>query len=429
MSYRYSSPIRHRRWSLGVGIIALLALVISACSGSGSGNSNSLSWFFWVGSPAEASAWKHNANMVSDKYPNIHVDFSSTSWTSYWQKLPSEASTHSMPCIAGLQFGYVGSVGNDFIPLNKFVKKYHYDLKPFEKTMLSELSWNGNLLALPYDFGPVVIAYNKDMFNKKNVPLPKAGWTWSDFLSAAKKLTGGGTYGWLPGISNELAYNLTGTPDAYVQNGNFNVDNPTYIDGVKKQAELSYKYKVSPAYSTAPNWATEEFTNSKVAMEATGPWSLIDLKEQSKINLGWVEFPQGPQGMQTYNEGSGFGITKDCKTPDAAFKAITQLVNDKAESYLGSLGRAFPARLSAVPAWKKFAGGDAGDVMEGALKNAKPMEVTTNWNQFNTALTQYQPLVLSGKISAKQFAKDVQQKSGAGKGVNPGDISALINGS
>lgn len=428
MTHSYSSPVRRRRWSFGAVLAAVLALVVSACSGSGSGSSNSLSWFFWVGSPAEASAWKHNAGLVTDKYPSIHVDFSSTSWTSYWQKLPSEASTHSMPCIAGLQFGYVGSVGKDFIPLNKFIKKHHYNLQPFEKTMLSELSWNGNLLALPYDFGPVVIAYNKDLFNKKNVPLPKAGWTWSDFLSAAKKLTGNGTYGWLPGISNELGYNLTGTPDAYIQNGKFNVNNPTYIKGVQKQAELTYKYKVSPAYSTAPNWATEEFTNSKVAMEATGPWSLIDLKEQSKINLGWVQFPQGPNGMHTYNEGSGFGITKDCKTPDAAFKAITQLVGDKAESYLGSLGRAFPARLSAVPAWKKFAGGDAGNVMEGALKNAKPMEVTTNWNQFNTALTQYQPLVLSGKISPKQFAKDVQQKSGAGNGVSPGDISALING-
>lgn len=428
MTFKLPSPTPRKRWTLGTILALTIALVISACGGGSSGNSKSLSWFFWVGSPAEASAWKHNAKLVSDKYPDLHVDFSSTSWDSYWQKLPSEASTHSMPCIAGLQFGYVGSVGKDFIPLNKFVKKYHYDLKPFVPTMLSELSWNGNLLALPYDFGPVVIAYNKDLFNKKNVPLPKAGWTWDDFLAAAKKLTGDGTYGWLPGISNELAYDLTGTPDAYVQNGTFNVDNPTYIEGVRKQAELSYKYKVSPPYSTAPNWATEEFTNSKVAMEATGPWSLIDLKEQSKINLGWVEFPQGPDGMHTYNEGSGFGITKDCKTPDAAFKAITQLVSDKAESYLGSLGRAFPARLSAVPAWKKFAGGNAGDVMENALKDAKPMEVTTNWNQFNTALTQYQPLVLSGKISPEQFAKNVQQKAGSGKGVSPGDISALING-
>lgn len=426
----------HLRWPgrrgisgwLGVAVAAVTALVAAACSGS-SGGGTAVSWFFWVGSPAEAKAWEHNASAVSDKYPNIKVDFSSTSWTSYWQKLPAEASTHSMPCIAGLQFGYVGSVGNDFVPLNSFIRKYHYDLKPFEQTMLQELSVNGKLLALPYDFGPVVIAYNKDLFKKKGVPYPKNGWTWSQFLDTAKKLTGDGTYGWLPGVSLEFAYDLTGSANSHVQNGAFSTTNKAFIDGVKKQAELSYKYKVSPTYSTAPNWATDEFNNGKVAMEVNGPWSLISFKEQSSINVGWVELPQGPNGMHTYNEGSGFGITKDCKTPDAAFKAITQLVSQKALSYLGSRGRAFPARLAADDAWKKFAGQEAGDTMESALKHAEPMQVTTNWTQFQTALTQYVPLVLSGKISPEKFAQDVQSKAGSGQGVSQGSISDLLNGS
>lgn len=411
----------------GIVFAAVMTLVATACSGSSGGTT--VSWFFWVGSPAEAQAWQHNADLVSAKYPNINVDFTSTSWTSYWQKLPAEAATHSMPCIAGLQFGYVGSVGKDFIPLNSFVRKYHYDLKPFESTMLTELSQNGKLLALPYDFGPVVIAYNKDLFNKKGVPEPRNGWTWSQFLNTAKKLTGGGTYGWLPGESLELSYDLTGTANSHVQNGTLNTTNSAFVDGVRRQAELSYKYKVSPTYSTAPNWAIQEFDTGKVAMEPTGPWSLISFKEQSSFPVGWVEFPQGPDGMHTYNEGSGFGITKDCKTPDLAFKAITQLVSQKAERYLGSLGRAFPARLAADQAWKKFAGQDAGATMEAALKNAAPMEVTTNWTEFQTAMTQYVPLVLSGKISPETFAKDVERKAGSGTGVDPGDISGLINGS
>jgi multiple sugar transport system substrate-binding protein len=404
-------------------LTATLLVLVSACSGS-SGSAKDLDWFFWVGSPGEAAAWQHNAQLVTEKYPNIKVNFSSTSWTGYWQKLPQEASTHSMPCIAGLQFGYVGSVGDQFMPLNTLIKKHHYNLKPFESTMLRELSKNGNILALPYDFGPVVIAYNKSLFQKKGVPLPQAGWTWSQFLQTAQKLTGNGTYGWMPGISNELGYDITGKPQAWVQNGNFNTNNAAYIEGVQKQAELSYKYHVTPPFSTSPNW--DPFGQGKVAMEPTGPWSLIDFKESSSFPIGWVQFPTVSGAMHTYNEGSGFGITKDCKNPDAAFKAITVLVDQQAEGYLASRGRAFPARLSAGNHWRKFAGGDAGTVMDNALKNAGPMEVTTNWTQFQTALTQYEPLVLSDKETASKFASDLQSKAGSGKGVSPGNLSGIV---
>ena len=80
-------------------------------------------------------------------------------------------------------------------------------------------------------------------------------------------------------------------------------------------------------------------------METAGPWDLIDVKSQSNFKVGWVEFPAGPDGTRTYNEGSGFGITKDCATPDAAFKALTVLVNSQALSYAGAdLGPGRPAR-------------------------------------------------------------------------------------
>jgi multiple sugar transport system substrate-binding protein len=142
--------------------------------------------------------------------------------------------------------------------------------------------------------------------------------------------------------------------------------------------------------------------------------------------VGWVEFPAGPSGMHTYNEGSGFGITKDCNTPDAAFKALTVLVGSQALSYAGSQGRAFPARLADDPSWSQFAGGNAGAVMGTALKQAQPQEVTTNWTQFQTALGKYTAQVLSGQISAAQFASAVQAESGQGTGVAPGNLSSLL---
>jgi multiple sugar transport system substrate-binding protein len=427
-SYRQRRPLRKAR-SI-VAAVMCSVLFLAACGGSsGGGSASAVSWFFWVGSPGETAVWQHNADLVNKSYSNIKVDLSTTSWTAFWQKLPLEASNHSMQCIAGLQYGYVGSDGGDFISLNSLIKKNHYSLKPFTPTMIKELSVNGNLLALPYDFGPVVIAYNKTLFQSKHVPLPTNGWTWAQFLSAAQKLTGGGDYGYLPGLSLEMDYDLSGTPDAYLQNGKFNLTNPAFEQGIQQQAELSYKYHVAPTYSEAPNWATTEFDSGKVGMEVNGPWGLIDLKAESNMQIGWVEFPTGPDGMHTYNEGSGFGITKDCKDPATAFKALQVLVSSPALSYAASTGRAFPARLADDAAWSKFAGEGAGPVMQTALKPAKQQEVTTNWTAFQTAFSKYEPLVLNGSISAAKFATEVQAAAGSGSGVDPGDLSSLLGSS
>ncbi len=433
---RSGGTVSRRPRFVAAAFSTVAALLAAACGSGGSsgGPSAGVSWFFWVGSPAEQAVWQHNAGLVSQAYPNIKVALNTTSWTNYWTKLPIEASTHSMPCIAGLSYGYVGSVGKLFMPLNSLVKKYRFDLSAYDASMVKGLSDNGNLIALPYDVGPAVIAYNKSLFKAKGVPDPRNGWTWSQFEQDAKRLTGGGDYGFLPVDGNEsflpleMIYDATGVPNAYVKNGTFNLTNTAFEQGVQKVAELSYQAHVTPTYSSAPTWSTQEFDGGTVGMEVDGPWDLINFKQQAKFPVGWVEMPAGRSGGRTYNEGSGFGITKDCKNPDAAFKALTVLVGSKALSYAGSQGRALPARVADESSWAKFAGQDTESVMAAALKDqAQPQEVTTNWAQFQNALTQYTPQVLAGQISPAQFASKVQASSGPGKGVAPGDVSALLS--
>lgn len=48
---------------------------------------------------------------------------------------------------------------------------------------------------MPQNVSSLVTYYNVDLFEDAGVPLPRAGWTWDDFLAAAKALTGEGRYG------------------------------------------------------------------------------------------------------------------------------------------------------------------------------------------------------------------------------------------
>ena len=44
-------------------------------------------------------------------------------------------------------------------------------------------------MCLPQNLSSLVVYYNRDLFDAAGVPYPEAGWTWAEFLDAAKALT------------------------------------------------------------------------------------------------------------------------------------------------------------------------------------------------------------------------------------------------
>ena len=75
------------------------------------------------------------------------------------------------------------------------MKAGSFDSQSFDAAIFKAMSRNGKQFALPYDFGPLLQYYNKDMFEKEGLPLPKPGWTEDDFNKAAKALTKDGHFG------------------------------------------------------------------------------------------------------------------------------------------------------------------------------------------------------------------------------------------
>lgn len=54
---------------------------------------------------------------------------------------------------------------------------------------------DGQLACMPQNLSSLQVYYNQDLFRSAGVDLPRAGWTWPEFLAAAQALTGDGTYG------------------------------------------------------------------------------------------------------------------------------------------------------------------------------------------------------------------------------------------
>lgn len=370
----------------------------------------------WTGSPAEVDAWKHIAELVTKQYSNIRIDFVTTSWPDYWTKLPTEAAGGTLQDIISLQSLRTAGFAQSFRPLMPYIKQSNFDVSAFDPSIIGGLTSEGSLRALPYDFGPEVIFYNKDWFKKDNVTAPTPDWTYADFLSAAKKLTHDNQYGfgawpypdsWLPfALSNGATY-LT-------QDGKLDLTNKTLVSAFSQYTDLVHKHHVAPQLPSTKdtNYIQEQWMAGNVAMHVNGPWQMINFKKNVKFDFGMVPIPKGDKGSVTFTAGSGFGISTTTKHPEEAWKAITVLTGSDAEQYLASAGRAFAARKDDQQYWYQNAVEGSKETLKAALSSAVPYKVTAKWNQVSTLLLQYGIPALNGQTSPDQALQQVQAQAG-----------------
>lgn len=81
-------------------------------------------------------------------------------------------------------------LGQDLTP---FVQKHNYDLKRFEQVFLNEMidtGRTGELYGLPVPpYFPMVLYYNKGLFDRFGVSYPKDGMSWDEGFELAKRMT------------------------------------------------------------------------------------------------------------------------------------------------------------------------------------------------------------------------------------------------
>ena len=75
------------------------------------------------------------------------------------------------------------------LDLAPYLLRLGVDLQRYDPTVLSVFTRGGAVYALPQGYTPIVVAYNKDLFDRAGLPYPNDDWTWDDFKRIAKLLT------------------------------------------------------------------------------------------------------------------------------------------------------------------------------------------------------------------------------------------------
>ncbi|MGI5423663.1 ABC transporter substrate-binding protein [Streptomyces sp. CA-179760] len=396
--------------------LALAGTLVMACGADG-GGSKTLTWSMWASGGEEQQVWHELADRVSLEDPQITIKLETSSFDDYFDKLGTRFGSGDAPCIVSMQALRTTGYTQGMLPLDDLIAKSKFDVTDFDKSVMEGLSTDGKQYALPYDVGPVILTYNKDMFRNAGVPEPRVGWTLAEFESAARKLTGDRTYGFVAAPQDVWMFPMVLTKTGAQPTdgaGHLRLTTPAMTEGVQWYADLAASKKVAPRLPAVdPAFSDREFLSGNVAMGTNGPWALLNLKNQAGFQVGLTTLPAGPDGSRTYSSGSGFGISKSCPDPEGAFKAITLMTAKKQLEWLGGVGRAYPSRESAQHAWyenARLAG--AREVLEAANATAIPLRTTKNWERVNALLNQYGPDLFSGASSAKQVLEQVQRQAG-----------------
>jgi len=202
-------------------------------------------------------------------------------------ELASSVDTFELPEHA-LAIGLANDIFLDLTPLAESDPGFTPD--DFFPGLLSRFQREGKLRGLPASAGPVLIFYNKSLFDQPGLGYPAPGWTWEDFLSAAVQLTAGeGNSKWFGffdawGGQGMFAFIQQHGGDLLDRTAPYPVptlDDPLVAEAVRWYVDLTRKHGVSPERG-----ATKFIPSSQVAAMWTD------------ILLNWWGMSKGPKPVK-----------------------------------------------------------------------------------------------------------------------------------
>ena len=267
------------------------------------------------------------------------------------------------------------------------------DTEIYDKRALQSLSWQGKLYAVPRDISNMVIFYNKDLFNKKSVPLPKSDWDFVEFLNTAKKLSGNGVWGisfeespifYLPYLMSEGGGILSDDLSKEI------ISDENSQRGLKFYADLRKKYHVAPKKEEIASATNAQlFLQQKIAMHLSGRWLVPKYREEAKFDWDIINFPKGTEGSVVPMDASGCAISKNSKHKAEAELLIKYLSSRESTEKFTKSGLIVPARLDVANS-SAFLDGQrpkSSHVFLEVAQTSKPTPISVNYQEITDNLS------------------------------------------
>jgi multiple sugar transport system substrate-binding protein len=228
----------------------------------------------------------------------------------------------------------------------------------FYPQSIAPFRWQGTLTCIPQNLSSLAVYYNKNLFDAAGLPPPAAGWTWDDFLAAAKTLTrdtnGDGTPDQY-GLGTEVS--LTRLAPFIWQNGGditddpqqptrLTLDSPAALEALRWFVDLQVRHKVAPdAEQESAENSESRFLGGRTAMFLNSRRGVPTYREITSFDWDVAPLPQGHQRAGVLH-GDAYCMPKVSRNKDAAWAFIEFANSSAGQTIIASTGRTVPSLQS-----------------------------------------------------------------------------------
>ncbi|NIY62284.1 hypothetical protein SMALB_0189 [Streptomyces malaysiensis] len=366
------------------------------------------------GSADEAKVYDATFAAFRRRHPGLKVSNNVvpvTMWGDYVSKLAVQmASGHSPDLLnLGMEGTRLSVERSMLAPLDSRVQgsaaAFRDRVNDLPKALVDAYTIDGTLYAVPNGWQTMVVYCNPEIFRARGVELPSQDWTWEDFLSTARRLTGHGVMGFgLPwGFFHLHPWWLTN--DGYPVTDDYrrpNLSDPRVVEAVAFVRDLVQKYKVSPDPTSVDVYS--RFAAGKFAMVGAGRWPLPGWSAAKFTDYTARPWPKRVSHT-TVVGGSGWAMSTRAVKPDIAWALRPPSV-----ARLTEVGQALPVYSGIGDATGDRAADSAFKVLFQQLDNSRPVAAPAFYDALESVAMRYLEQIVSGRMDPAQGLREADNE-------------------
>jgi len=353
---------------------AVMLLVVTACvpaaspaGDAGAGGEQVTIRFVSNHGDVEVPIFEEVIGKFEAEFPNVKVDYLNAT-SQFEDTIKTQGVGGSLPDVWYARTFLTSDYATKGWTLNlaSLIDRDDVDVDDFWAAQIAQMSYEGDLYALPYDFSNVGIYYNKDIFDEMGVDYPTSDWTMEEMAEIAEQFVEKDADG------NITRWGLNIFPWSWPwlgilqANGGaiFNEDQTEcVINSAENLATLEFFKEmrnkgIYPESGATPE-GLEPFSNGLVAMTFEGSWGTQGTRDRvgDKFDFDVVAMPKGSTGRRGITPAGGaWSIASTSEHPEEAWEFIKFLTStDSTNTLISDHMRSIPGRKSSVPRWTEVA--------------------------------------------------------------------------
>lgn len=334
--------------------LLMILLFMGAC---GQGKKPEPVSFMVFGEPAELKAYQDLVDAFQKQNTNLTIELIHIpSQGDYLKRLTADFAGGAPADVVLINYRRFSGLAlkNAFEPLGPYLEKssqIKYD--DFYALPMRAFSLKDQVVCIPQNISSLVTYYNKGLFDAAGLSYPTTGWTWDDFISAAKALTldtnnDGSIDQYGAGVEPDF---IRVAPFIWQNSGKISVDNaltltsPVELEAVQWFVDWQMKYHIVPdAVGEKAESSESRFINGRTAMYFNSRRFVPAFREITAFDWDVAPLPAG-RSQATILHSDAYCLTAASRHKDAAWTFIEFANSVEGQTIIAKTGRTVPSLI------------------------------------------------------------------------------------